>query len=120
MDYRKVHCAYATEWQEMEYYIGCVYNELQEPPSSYFMLFGLTQRASLLGGKKKEEIETFINEGVYHIEKLNEDGWITYIKYDDEVPLRLCAMAILIREQMEWPSVPHFHGFKQTGNVKAY
>nr|GEX39001.1 serine protease SPPA, chloroplastic-like [Tanacetum cinerariifolium] len=36
-------------------------------------------------GKKKEEIETFINEGVYHIEKLKEGGWITDIKYDDEV-----------------------------------
>ena len=39
-------------------------------------------------GKKKEEIETFINEGVYHIEKLKEDGWITDIKYDDEVSAR--------------------------------
>ncbi|KAL4566443.1 hypothetical protein LXL04_030558 [Taraxacum kok-saghyz] len=36
-------------------------------------------------GKKKEDIESFINEGVYQIEKLKEDGWITDIKYDDEV-----------------------------------
>ncbi|KAK1407394.1 hypothetical protein QVD17_39009 [Tagetes erecta] len=36
-------------------------------------------------GKKREEIESFINEGVYQIEKLKEDGWITDIKYDDEV-----------------------------------
>lgn len=36
-------------------------------------------------GKKKEEIENFINEGVYEIERLKEDGWITDIKYDDEV-----------------------------------
>ncbi|KAI3686584.1 hypothetical protein L1987_80264 [Smallanthus sonchifolius] len=36
-------------------------------------------------GKRKEEIEGFINEGVYQIEKLKEDGWITDIKYDDEV-----------------------------------
>ncbi|KAJ0829348.1 putative peptidase S49, ClpP/crotonase-like domain superfamily [Helianthus annuus] len=36
-------------------------------------------------GEKKEEIESFINEGVYQIEKLKEDGWITDIKYDDEV-----------------------------------
>ncbi|KAI7736142.1 hypothetical protein M8C21_009733 [Ambrosia artemisiifolia] len=35
-------------------------------------------------GKKKEEIESFINEGVYQIDKLKEDGWITDIKYDDE------------------------------------
>ncbi|XP_071692094.1 serine protease SPPA, chloroplastic [Rutidosis leptorrhynchoides] len=36
-------------------------------------------------GKKKEDIENFINEGVYQIQKLKEDGWITDIKYDDEV-----------------------------------
>ncbi|XP_076886011.1 serine protease SPPA, chloroplastic-like [Bidens hawaiensis] len=40
-------------------------------------------------GKKKEEIECFINEGVYQIEKLKEDGWITDIKYYDEVTSRL-------------------------------
>lgn len=38
-----------------------------------------------LTGKKKEDIENFINEGVYQIEKLKADGWITDIKYDDEV-----------------------------------
>ncbi|KAL7598515.1 serine protease SPPA, chloroplastic [Lactuca sativa] len=36
-------------------------------------------------GKKKEDIESFINEGVYQVEKLKEDGWITDIKYEDEV-----------------------------------
>ncbi|KAD4385415.1 hypothetical protein E3N88_25583 [Mikania micrantha] len=36
-------------------------------------------------GETKEEIEGFINEGVYQIEKLKEDRWITDIKYDDEV-----------------------------------
>ncbi|XP_035845317.1 serine protease SPPA, chloroplastic-like [Helianthus annuus] len=45
-------------------------------------------------GKKKKEIESFINEGVYQIDKLKEDGWITDIKYDDEVKsmlkTRLC------------------------------
>ncbi|KAJ0585852.1 putative peptidase S49 [Helianthus annuus] len=35
--------------------------------------------------KSKEEIDSFINEGVYQIDKLKEDGWITDIKYDDEV-----------------------------------
>lgn len=37
-------------------------------------------------GKKKEDIENFINEGVYEVQRLKEDGWITDIKYDDEVP----------------------------------
>lgn len=36
-------------------------------------------------GKTREEIENFISEGVYQIDRLKEDGWITDIKYDDEV-----------------------------------
>lgn len=27
----------------------------------------------------------FINEGVYQVERLKEEGWITNIHYDDEV-----------------------------------
>ncbi|XP_019189797.1 PREDICTED: serine protease SPPA, chloroplastic [Ipomoea nil] len=40
---------------------------------------------SLTKGKKRDDIENFINEGVYQVERLKEDGWITDIKYDDEV-----------------------------------
>ncbi|KAF3437965.1 hypothetical protein FNV43_RR20721 [Rhamnella rubrinervis] len=40
-------------------------------------------------GKKREDIENFINAGVYQVEKLKEDGWITNIHYDDEVILML-------------------------------
>ncbi|XP_048329608.2 serine protease SPPA, chloroplastic [Ziziphus jujuba] len=40
---------------------------------------------SLARGKKREDIENFINAGVYQIDKLKEDGWITNIQYDDEV-----------------------------------
>lgn len=36
-------------------------------------------------GKKNEEIEQFVNDGVYQVERLNEENWITDIKYDDEV-----------------------------------
>ncbi|KAL3824791.1 hypothetical protein ACJIZ3_020820 [Penstemon smallii] len=42
-------------------------------------------KVSLAKGKNKEDIENFINEGVYKVERLKEDGWITDIKYDDEV-----------------------------------
>ncbi|KAM5576000.1 hypothetical protein ABKV19_014764, partial [Rosa sericea] len=35
--------------------------------------------------KKREDIEKFVNEGVYQVEKLKEEGWITNIQYDDEV-----------------------------------
>ncbi|XP_077221850.1 serine protease SPPA, chloroplastic-like [Tasmannia lanceolata] len=36
-------------------------------------------------GKKREEIQDFINEGVYKVERLKEEGWITNINYEDEV-----------------------------------
>ncbi|XXG55272.1 hypothetical protein AAC387_Pa03g2974 [Persea americana] len=36
-------------------------------------------------GKRHDEIENFINEGVYKVDRLKEEGWITDIHYDDEV-----------------------------------
>ncbi|XP_030493781.1 serine protease SPPA, chloroplastic [Cannabis sativa] len=36
-------------------------------------------------GKERENVVEFINEGVFQIEKLKTDGWITDIQYDDEV-----------------------------------
>ncbi|KAK9278401.1 hypothetical protein L1049_027966 [Liquidambar formosana] len=46
-------------------------------------------KISLIKGKKREDIENFINEGVYEVERLKEEGWITNICYDDEVILKL-------------------------------
>ncbi|KAL5725642.1 hypothetical protein ACHQM5_008766 [Ranunculus cassubicifolius] len=43
------------------------------------------EKVSLTQGKKIEEVENFINEGVYQIERLKDGGWITNILYDDEV-----------------------------------
>ncbi|XWS51278.1 hypothetical protein CRYUN_Cryun12cG0163000 [Craigia yunnanensis] len=40
-------------------------------------------------GKKREDVENFINEGVYEVEKLKEEGFITNIHYDDEVISKL-------------------------------
>lgn len=42
-------------------------------------------KVSITKGKKREDIENFINEGVYQVERLKEEGWITNICYDDEV-----------------------------------
>ncbi|EOY22206.1 Signal peptide peptidase isoform 1 [Theobroma cacao] len=36
-------------------------------------------------GKKREDVENFINEGIYKVEKLKEEGLITNIHYDDQV-----------------------------------
>ncbi|KVH99307.1 Peptidase S49 [Cynara cardunculus var. scolymus] len=50
-------------------------------------------------GKKKEDIESFINDGVYQVEKLKEDGWITDIKYDDEVTSMLKTKLGIVEEK---------------------
>nr|GEX39002.1 serine protease SPPA, chloroplastic [Tanacetum cinerariifolium] len=34
----------------MEYYLGCVCDELYAPPSAYFSLYGFTGQAKFLGG----------------------------------------------------------------------
>lgn len=49
-------------------------------------------------GKERDNIENFINEGVYQVEKLKEDGWITNIMYDDEVQnyFQYCSIKFLI------------------------
>ncbi|XP_042407948.1 serine protease SPPA, chloroplastic-like [Zingiber officinale] len=36
-------------------------------------------------GKRRDEIEDFLNSGVYQVERLKEEGYITNISYDDEV-----------------------------------
>ncbi|XP_058112383.1 serine protease SPPA, chloroplastic isoform X2 [Magnolia sinica] len=36
-------------------------------------------------GKRRDDIENFINEGIYRVERLKEEGWIKDLHYDDEV-----------------------------------
>ncbi|KAF3771947.1 Serine protease [Nymphaea thermarum] len=36
-------------------------------------------------GKQRDEIENFLNEGIYEVQRLKENGWITDISYEDEV-----------------------------------
>lgn len=47
------------------------------------------QKISSTLGKTKENIEIFLNEGIYKVERLKQEGWITDIKYDDEVTTML-------------------------------
>ncbi|KAM0018993.1 putative peptidase S49, ClpP/crotonase-like domain superfamily [Helianthus debilis subsp. tardiflorus] len=63
-------------------------------------------KVSQAKGKSKEEIESFINEGVYQIEKLKEDGWITDIKYDDEVKSML-KTRLCIAEKKKLPLIEY-------------
>ncbi|KAI3463800.1 hypothetical protein Pfo_020463 [Paulownia fortunei] len=64
------------------------------------------EKISLAKGKKKEDIENFINEGVYEVERLKEDGWITDIKYDDEV-LSLLKERLAIPSSKNLPTVDY-------------
>ncbi|XP_071692090.1 serine protease SPPA, chloroplastic-like [Rutidosis leptorrhynchoides] len=57
-------------------------------------------------GKKKQEIESFIDEGVYQVNKLKEDGWITDVKYDDEVTSML-KKRLNIAEKKKLPLVAY-------------
>ena len=40
---------------------------------------------NMIAGKTKEDIEALLDAGIFEIEKLKEGGWITDIKYFDEV-----------------------------------
>ncbi|KAG2407823.1 hypothetical protein LR48_Vigan01g269800 [Vigna angularis] len=46
-------------------------------------------KVSAARGKKREDIENFINKGVYQVETLKEEGFISDIIYEDEVITRL-------------------------------
>ncbi|KAI3686585.1 hypothetical protein L1987_80265 [Smallanthus sonchifolius] len=63
-------------------------------------------KVSQAKGKRKEEIDSFVNEGVYQIEKLKEDGWITDIKYDDEVSSML-KTRLGIEEKKKLPLIDY-------------
>ncbi|KAF3331460.1 Serine protease SPPA [Carex littledalei] len=36
-------------------------------------------------GKSREDVKEFLNSGVYQVERLKEEGWVTNILYDDEI-----------------------------------
>ncbi|GMP33185.1 hypothetical protein CsSME_00006617 [Camellia sinensis var. sinensis] len=61
---------------------------------------------SVTTGKKREDIENFINEGVFQVERLKEDGWITNIKYDDEV-ISMLKKRLGLQEDKNLPVVDY-------------
>lgn len=68
---------------------------------------------SLAKGKKKEDLEKFINEGVHQVERMKEEGLITDIKYEDEV-MALLRTRLGIPNTKLLPTV----GYKKYCNVK--
>uniref|UniRef100_A0A7C9ACE5 Peptidase S49 domain-containing protein n=1 Tax=Opuntia streptacantha TaxID=393608 RepID=A0A7C9ACE5_OPUST len=63
-------------------------------------------KISAAKGKKREDVEKFINEGVYQIERLKDEGWITNISYEDEVISRL-KQRLGLPEQKKLPMVDY-------------
>ncbi|KAI4303748.1 hypothetical protein MLD38_039344 [Melastoma candidum] len=57
-------------------------------------------------GKKREEIENFVNEGVFQVERLKEEGWITNICYDDEV-LTMLKEKVGVQKDKNLPMVDY-------------
>ncbi|KAM3380878.1 serine protease SPPA, chloroplastic isoform X1 [Capsicum galapagoense] len=64
------------------------------------------EKVALTKGKKKEDIEQFVNDGVYQVERLKEESWITDIKYDDEV-MSMLKERLGIPEDKKLPEVDY-------------
>ncbi|MCI37072.1 protease 4-like, partial [Trifolium medium] len=69
---------------------GNLYNGVEDSPETLTALLdniysNWLDKVSSSRGKKREEVENFINEGVYHVDKLKEEGFISSLVYDDEI-----------------------------------
>ncbi|CAI0544037.1 unnamed protein product [Linum tenue] len=51
-------------------------------------------------GKRRDEVEKFVNEGVYDMDRLKEAGLLTDVLYEDEVMSRLKAKVGLQKDQV--------------------
>ncbi|CAO2818423.1 unnamed protein product [Amaranthus hypochondriacus] len=63
-------------------------------------------KISAAKGKSKDEVEKFVNEGVYQIQSLKEEGWITNINYDDEV-ISMLKERLGIQKEKKLPMVDY-------------
>ncbi|KAJ4972659.1 hypothetical protein NE237_005833 [Protea cynaroides] len=63
-------------------------------------------KVSSTRGKSREEIENFINEGVYQVERLKQEGWITDIHYDDEV-VAMLREKLGVKKEKTLPTVDY-------------
>ncbi|CAN7064688.1 unnamed protein product [Brassica oleracea var. botrytis] len=66
-------------------------------------------------GKKREDVESFINQGVYEIEKLKEEGLIKDIRYDDEV-ISMLKERLGVEKDKKLPTVDYkkYSGVKKS------
>ncbi|CAI0544047.1 unnamed protein product [Linum tenue] len=57
-------------------------------------------------GKKREDIEEFLNEGAYRMERLKEEGFITDVFYEDQV-MELLKKKVGLQEDKILPTVDY-------------
>ena len=58
------------------------------------------ERVSYLRGKKREEVEDLINEGVYEVDKLKNEGFVSSLGHDDDEVINL------LKERLGVKSLP--------------
>ncbi|WJX91418.1 hypothetical protein P8452_73199 [Trifolium repens] len=72
-------------------------------------------KVSSARGKNRNDVDNFINEGVYQVDKLKEEGFISSILYDDEVINRLKKR--LSVKSNKWP---HMVSFRKYSRVRKW
>lgn len=87
--------------------------------SMFQLLTKLTGLCQFSIGKTREDLENFINEGVYKVERLKEEGWITNILYDDEVQI-LLLFAYNLGLDVLWERINICYGNNLIEKVRKY
>ncbi|KAH7279210.1 hypothetical protein KP509_37G010400 [Ceratopteris richardii] len=73
------------------------------------------EQVANLNGKSKADVENLLNAGIFEIEKLKEGGWITDIKYEDELEKMLKE-----RLNLEEDKQLSFVDYKKYSRVKLW
>ncbi|XP_027344925.1 serine protease SPPA, chloroplastic-like isoform X2 [Abrus precatorius] len=74
-------------------------------------------KVSYAKGKRKEDIVNFINEGVYQVDKLKEEGLISNIVYDDEV-IAMLKERLGVKSNKDLPMVDYRWQFLEALRMK--
>jgi protease-4 len=83
-----VSCLYDNPYQNLYDYVEDNHYQALTPFVNNIYSNWL-DKVSSSRGKKREEVENFINEGVYQVDKLKEHGFISSLVYDDDEVITL-------------------------------
>ncbi|AES95466.1 hypothetical protein MTR_5g025810 [Medicago truncatula] len=87
----KMVVAYVPSIQPTEYYLACACDEIftHTALQDHIICSNWLEKDSYLRGKRREEVENFINEGVYQVDKLKNEGFISSLVHDDHEVINL-------------------------------